>query len=124
MGYTHYWTSRGFTGKEWSQLPSATTAIADRAKQSGIEIAGPESEGSARINDLEIAFNGPRGSACEPFTLSRTAGRGFCKTQHLPYDAVVIAVLVAAEAMGALTWASDGQAADHETGRRLAEGVA
>lgn len=124
MGYTHYWTSRGFTGEEWSQLTSATAAIIDRAKQSGIEVAGPNSDGPAQINDLQIAFNGPRGTACEPFTLSRTTGRGFCKTEQLPYDAVVIAVLIAAEATGALTWTSDGRDEDHAAGRRLAEGNA
>ena len=122
MGYTHYWTSRGFAGEEWSQFTSATTAIIDRAKESGIEIAGPMSEGPAQISDLQIAFNGSRGVACEPFTLGRTAGRGFCKTQHLPYDAVVVAVLIAAEATGALTWTSDGKDDDHAAGRRLAEG--
>ena len=122
MGYTHYWSSRGFTGKEWSQLASATTSIIDRAKQSGIEIAGPMSEGPAQINDLQIALNGPRNAACEPFMLSRTAGRGFCKSERLPYDAVVVAVLIAAEATGALTWTSDGKDDDHAAGRRLAEG--
>lgn len=124
MGYTHYWTSRGFTGKEWSQLTSATNSIIDRAKQSGIEVAGSDSEGTALINDLQIALNGPRGAACEPFKLSRTAGRGFCKTEQLPYDAVVVAVLIAAEATGALTWTSDGRDEDHAAGRRLAEGNA
>ena len=123
MGYTHYWTGRGVTGKEWSQLTSATTGIVARAQQSGIEIAGPDSEGPVLINDLQIAFNGPEGTACEPFRLSRTAGRGFCKTQHLPYDAVVVAVLTAAVATGALTWTSDGKVADHEVGRKLAEGI-
>lgn len=123
MGYTHYWTGRGFTGKEWSQLTSATAEIIARAKQSGIEIAGPESAGPAQITDLQIAFNGRQGAACEPIMLSRTAARGFCKTQHLPYDAIVVAVLIAAEATGALTWTSDGTAADHEAGRRLAEGI-
>ena len=124
MGYTHYWTSRGFTGKEWSQLTSATTAIVDRATKSGIEIAGPMSEGPAQINDLQIAFNGPLRAACEPFILGRTAGRGFCKTQRLPYDAVVVALLISAEATGALNWTSDGKDADHAAGRRLAEGIA
>ena len=56
--------------------------------------------------------------------LSRTAGRGFCKTEHLPYDAVVVGVLIAAEATGALTWESDGRDEDHAVGRRLAEGDA
>ena len=124
MGYTHYWTSRGFTGKEWSQLTSATTAIIDRAYQLGIEIVGPMSEGPAQINDLSISFNGPKGAACEPFIFVRTAGRGYCKTEHLPYDAVVVAVLIAAEAKGALTWTSDGKDDDHAAGRRLAEGIA
>jgi hypothetical protein len=122
MGYTHYWTSRGFTGKKWSQLTSGTTAIIARAKRSGIEVAGSDSEGTVQVTDLRIAFNGPRGAACEPFKLSRTAGRGFCKTEQLPYDAVVVAVLIAAEATGALTWTSDGRDEDHAAGRRLAEG--
>ena len=122
MGYTHYWTSRGFTGKQWSQLSSATTAIIDRAQKSGIEIVGPMCEGPAQTNDMQIAFNGPRNAACEPFILGRPAGRGFCKTQRLPYDAVVVAVLIAAEATGALTWTSDGKDNDHASGRRLAEG--
>ena len=124
MGYTHYWTSRGFTGKEWSQLTSATTAIIDRATKSGIEIVGPMSEGPAQISDLQIALNGTRNAACEPFILGRTAGRGFCKTQRLPYDAVVVGVLIAADATGALTWTSDGKDDDHAAGRRLAEGIA
>jgi len=124
MGYTHYWTSRGFTGKEWSQLTSATTAIIERAKKSGIEFVDPMPEGPAHIRDLQIAFNGPGSAACEPFILGRTAGRGFCKTQRLPYDAVVVAVLIAAEATGALTWTSDGKDDDHAAGRRLADGSA
>jgi hypothetical protein len=124
MGYTHYWTSRGFTGKEWSQLTSATAAIIERAKKSGIEVVDPMSEGPAHIRDLQIAFSGPGSAACEPFILGRTAGRGCCKTQRLPYDAVVVAVLIAAEATGALTWTSDGKDDDHAAGRRLAEGIA
>ena len=124
MGYTHYWTSRGFTGKEWSQLTSATAAIIERAKKSGIEIVDPMSEGPAHIRDLQIAFNGPRQAACEPFILGRTAARGFCKTQRLPYDDVVVAVLIAAEATGALTWTSDGKDDDHAAGRLLADGSA
>lgn len=124
MGYTHYWTGRGFTGKEWSQLTSATTTIIDRAQHTGIEVVGPMSGGPAQISDLQIAFNGLRNAACEPFIVGRTAGRGFCKTQHLPYDAVVVAVLIAAEATGALTWTSDGKGEDHAAGRRLAEGIA
>lgn len=124
MGYTHYWTCRGFTGEEWSQLTSATTEIIARAKQSGIDIAGRDSAGPALVNDLQIAFNGLQDAACEPFNLSHTAGRGFCKTQHLPYDAVVVAVLIAAEATGALTWTSDGRGDDHAAGRRLVEDIA
>ena len=121
MGYTRQWTSRGFTGKEWSQLTSATTAIIDRAQQTGIEIVGPMSAGPAQIDELQIAFNGPRQAAGEPFILGRIAGRGFCKTQRLPYDVVVVAVLIAAEATGALTWTSDGKDEDHAAGRQLAE---
>ena len=123
MGYAHYWTSRGFTGKEWSQLTSAAMGIIARAKQSGIEIAGPNSVGAALVDDLRMSLNGLQGAACEPFTLSHTAGRGFCETQHLPYDAVVVAVVIAAASTGALTWTSDGKVPDHEAGKRLAEGI-
>ena len=122
MGYTHYWTSRGFTDKEWSQLTSATKEIIARVQQSGIEIAGPQGEGAPIIDD-RIVFNGAGTAGCEPFVLGRTFSRGFCKTQQLPYDAAVVAVLVVAESTGALTWTSDGKAADHEAGRKLAEDI-
>ena len=120
MGYTHYWTSRVFTGKEWSQLTSATAGIIARARQSGIEIAGHQGEGAPIIDD-RIVFNGVGKASCEPFVLGRTASRGFCKTNWQPYDAVVVAVLIAAESTGALTWTSDGKPADHEAGKKLAE---
>lgn len=122
MGYTHYWTSRGFTDKEWSQLTSATKGIIARAQQSGIEVAGPQGEGAPIIDD-RIVFNGTGNAGCEPFVLGRTSSRGFCKTNWQPYDAIVVAVLVAAESTGALTWTSDGKAADHDAGKKLAEGI-
>ena len=50
---------------------------------------------------------------------SRTTQKG---AEYLPYDAVVVAVLIAAEATGALTRESDGGNENHATGRRLAEG--
>jgi hypothetical protein len=123
MGYTHYWTSRGFTDKEWSQLAPATKEIIARAQKSGIAIAGLQGEDAAIIDD-RIVFNGAGNAGCEPFVLGRTSSRGFCKTNWQPYDAVVVAVLVAAESTGALTWTSDGKAADHEAGRKLAEDIA
>jgi len=123
MGYTHYWTSRGFTTDEWSHLTTATKEIFDRARRKGVELAGLQGEGAAIIDD-RIVFNGAGNAGCEPFVLGRTVSRGFCKTNWQPYDAVVVAVLINAAATGALTWTSDGKAVDHEAGKKLAEGIA
>jgi len=76
----------------------------------------PEASGEA------IRLNGVGDGACETFRLARAvSGYEWCKTDRRPYDAVVTAVLVLAQAhaLGWLAITSDGTPADWEPGLRL-----
>lgn len=119
MGYSHHWTqSRSFTMPEWKQLMAATRQIFRLAAAEGIALAGPEGEGETKVADHQIAFNGINGQSCESFILERCPvprhGRkkcfDYCKTEHCPYDRVVVSVLAAARkiAPDAITIKSDG----------------
>jgi hypothetical protein len=123
MGYTHYWEHRAFTPDDWSCVTAGAREVITRAEQRGIALAGPDGSGRPSVNDLNVALNGACQGGCEPFQLTRAGGRGFCKTERLPYDAVVLAILCVAEKTGALAWSSDGTDADLEAGRLMAEGI-
>ena len=124
MGYTHYWEHRAFTPEEWTRVTAGAREAIARAQRRGIALAGPDGSGWPSVNSLNVALNGAGHGGCEPFQLTRAGGRGFCKTERLPYDAVVVAILRVAERTGALTWSSDGTDADLEAGRLMAEGIA
>jgi hypothetical protein len=67
-----------------------------------VRLAGDEGKGEPVLVDDAIVFNGEGAARCEPFALLRVEhdrrGRGvvsgFCKTEGLPYDLGVKAVLV------------------------------
>jgi hypothetical protein len=122
-GYTHYWEHRTFTPEEWTRVTAGARAVIARAEQRGIALAGLDGSGLPSVNDLNVVLNGAGHGGCEAFQLTRAGGRGFCKTERLPYDAVVVAILCIAEKTGALEWSSDGTDADLESGRRMAEGI-
>jgi len=126
MGYTHYWTvSRPFTDAEWtSVLVSVKTAIS-RGKDAGIEVAGWDGEGKPQVDAEKISLNGKADDSFETFTIERSASNfEFCKTGRRDYDAVVVAILMMVSGMpdSPLTWRSDGDADEHEAGRKLANG--
>jgi hypothetical protein len=134
MGYLHHWRPlRSIADSEWEALrldaerlfralpalPSArlpggrTLMISFEARTPDLP---PEASGET------IRFNGVGDGACETFRLARAAsGYDYCKTNGLPYDAVVTAVLALAQsrAPGWLAISSDGTAADWERGLRL-----
>jgi len=124
MGYTHYWhQSRPISSAEWGALADATRTILKRAKSHGIALAREydEPDSPPEITADLIRFNGIDDNGHETFYFERDAGSfAFCKTAHKDYDTAVIAVLIAArQACGALTWSSDGDAAEHADGLQL-----
>jgi len=134
MGYLqHWWPLRPILPAEWealrlnaetlfrllpglsaARLPGGRTLLI--AFESATPNLPPEASGEA------IRFNGVGDGACERFLLARTgSGYDWCKTNRLPYDALVTTVLVLVEvhAPGWLAISSDGTPADWEPGLRL-----
>lgn len=99
MGYTRQWKQdRKMTVREWARL----TACVERIQRlSGVDLAGPLGIGAPIVTRGRIAFNGAAqtGEDFETFELMPAPGVAwpFCKTGRRPYDAVVAAVLIAAE---------------------------
>lgn len=100
MGLTHHW-------RRPTELPSEPfhAAITDCRKvlvATELDLAGFDGTGNPVLNDHQIIFNGKQPDACEPFEFAliefdRHGGRearSFCKTEHLPYDLFVKAVLI------------------------------
>ena len=68
----------------------------------GVPLAGFQGSGQPIFSEDAIVFNGAAGAGCEPFEihqiefdrLGRKVVRGFCKTEHAPYDICVQAALI------------------------------
>ena len=131
MGWTHYW-------QRPTELPEVEFAHAaqDCSKMIdaiGLPLAGFDGSGEPIISDERIVFNGGPSAACEPFEIARVEfdrrGRGlvggFCKTEGLPYDLCVQAVLlILKHYLGDLiNVTSDGADEDWEEARSRAHDV-
>ena len=94
MGYTHYWNPANLEIDE--QLAAEAKAIVDA---SDVEIAGWDGEGEPEIGVGLVSLNGKGDERCETFSLQRDTEWNFecCKTCRQPYDAVVGAILLAAD---------------------------
>jgi hypothetical protein len=76
---------------------------------------------SPDITDEVIRFNGVEDDAYETFKMLINSGeREFCKTNHKPYDTLVVACLRYAAEIGIVTsWRSDGDKEDLYDGMTL-----
>lgn len=129
MGYTHYHPQgRDFTAAEWQRLTDAATKIVAEFGQ-GVTAAPlaweyDEPTKPPQIDGDVIRFNGVGEDGHETFLLTRIREPyfTFCKTARKPYDVVVVAILIAADAIapGALAIGSDGDADDWQAGLTLA----
>ena len=91
MGYIHYWTSEGFTNKEWDQL---TQGVKEILAKTTVPMADGAGEAIPLITDTTICLNGVGDDVYETFDLTKDSTEfGFCKTAHKPYDEVVVAIL-------------------------------
>jgi len=123
MGYTQYWnTSTDATPEAYKTLMNVATAI---IPLSSAIICGGNGEGLPEINKDEIWLNGSAKEDCdyETFAIEFNSGEnGFCKTEHRPYDEVVVAILIAGKKLGIITsWGSDGEYEDFKAGKILLE---
>jgi hypothetical protein len=124
MGYTHHWSNAAeFRPEAWEALQDATRKIIDKARNSYfIQVQYEYDEARPpQIDDKMIRFNGPDEDGHETFLLERgTEDYAFCKTNRKDYDAIVVAVLIAAaEYSTGFAWRSDGDPAEHADGLRL-----
>lgn len=113
MGYTHYWKStRPFTDCEWSGFTRTVRSIINHARRDGIGVAGWDGSGPPQIDSEAVRFNGRGPDDFETFSIHRALQDfEFCKTGRRPYDAVAVAVLIAAARHNpGFSWSSDGSA--------------
>lgn len=136
----YWYQRRAFTDHEWeqvcaafnamrAQLPEHTDTAGGYSAEFPLKLCGWNGEGKPNVDEIHIAFNGSAADNldCDTFFLAkdyalhageyemeRFAEHGpwfqFCKTQRLPYDLVVCALLLAASEI-APGWAdvsSDG----------------
>ena len=143
MGYSHFWTyRRAFTDREWERLLAAAKHIVAQAEHglcgaaplprrgAPILLAGPRGTLWPLFEHQVIAFNGKRPDHGGSFVLFKEpagqdaagqtgdASAGSCETAGRPYDAVVVAVLAAAQAIAPATieiHCKDGNPANRRT---------
>ena len=125
MGWTHSW--RRPVELPAKEFHAAVSDVAEAVEALGLELAGFEGTGKPVFDEEHIVFNGTQGQQCEPFEIARVEFdrrgrrevRGFCKTEHLPYDlAVQAALVVLKQHLGALiTVGSDGKDEDWAAAR-------
>jgi hypothetical protein len=131
MGWTHYWNS-----PDELDVPTFARAVSDSRRvleASLVALAGADGTGRPTLTHEAIIFNSVASSGCEPFvSLRRTQGHHlrrrpwqFCKTEHLPYDRCVMAVLVVLQHHfgSRVTVASDGRETDWRPATELCRTV-
>lgn len=125
MGYTHYWTvERDLTDNEWDRLSGLFQKIINRSRDFNAPLVYEydQPEKGPEVSKSFVRFNGIGGDGHETFLFSRDACPfSFCKTARKPYDAAVVACLIAAanEFPDAVSFRSDGISEEHADGLRL-----
>ena len=100
MGLTHYWRRPARLSPD--KFRAAVVDVRLLLSTAPVGVAGIDGTGAPILHDDQIAFNGRSPLACESFAIaaieSDRHGGGevtsFCKTQRLPYDLFVKAVLI------------------------------
>ncbi len=135
MGYTHYWLRPRELDR--ARFAAAANDCRRLCNAAAVPLHGPEKTRYPVFTDYLVAFNG----GCEDFVVqcvcdadsperpSRSDARmhrGFCKTEHLPYEVCVQACLIALQHhLGpAFRVESDGSDEDWAAARALCERVA
>lgn len=124
MGYTHYWRGNGSNrdAGKFAEFAQVAKIAIDLAISRGIELADAMGEGTPEVNDSIVAFNGVGDDSHESCVVAPDqADFEFCKTNHKPYDVVVVAVLVLYKYFfPEITFSSDGDLEELFDGAALA----
>jgi hypothetical protein len=112
MGYTHYWKLKVQPHPDhWASLCDMSRRIVRQAIAKGIPLQYEmDQERAPQIDEAAIRFNGVGRDGHETFFIANSPTEfEFCKTARKPYDAAVVAVLMAAETLLiGFEWSSDG----------------
>ena len=114
MGYTHYWTPKVATDKEWNELVKVTKTL-HKNLPNNIKICGGMGDGKPEFSKTMIDINGDDTQGLDHETFRLKPNRddwNFCKTACKPYDLLVCAILLAAEEILGYEVSSDGQLDD------------
>jgi hypothetical protein len=125
MGYTHYWERPAVIAPETfgrfaEDVRRIVTAVASEGVPMGDSMGNADSE--PEIGDKLVAFNGVRNDGHESFYVPAVddTSFNFCKTAQKPYDAAVVASLVALKHhVPATKLSSDGDMEDWGDGLAL-----
>lgn len=126
MGYTHYWTPKKATPKQWDELlkeakqllealPANTDSAGGYSSDEPLEIKGGMGDGEPTFNKNMICFNGneEKGLDHETFLIEADIAKwSFCKTARKPYDLLVCAILIGAHNVLGYEVRSDGSLED------------
>ena len=132
MGYTHNWNrDRAMTDVAWANMRGHVRMIEATAMAEGIALAngfGSEDTTPLWNNTPEDGYhymNGMADHRCETFALDQQGGGSMsCKTNRMPYDAVVVAILCYLDAEWPTCFRdieSDGWRDEWENGLALAK---
>ncbi len=100
MGWTHYWQREvELPAKPFAEAVADCRKIFNLLK---VPLGGAEGKGEPVLAQDKLEFNGADGCGCEPLIVNRiqsprygkTILRGYCKTEHLPYDLCVRCTLI------------------------------
>ena len=126
MGYSHYFSIKGeVTPEMYKEFVAEAHEILRTADiYTGIDVADAMGEvmSAWQADNEAVSFNGYGENSHETFYVTpSSAGFNFCKTAEKPYDAVVVACLIAmGRAYGdAVKISSDGNASDWADGSHL-----
>jgi hypothetical protein len=93
MGFTHYVDGHvAFTTDQWATFIRLCQQIFENTK---VPLAGWDGAAGTKpvVNFERVSFNGVEDDAHETCVILRRAESfTFCKTAHMPYDSVVVAV--------------------------------
>lgn len=128
MGYTHYWTPKNFTQKQWDKYTETCIKLKSKLPKD-IKIAGGDGTlGKSRpeFNKENVWFNGLGDDSHETFSINGDPKRNawdFCKTERKPYDLLVVACLIAAWKILGFEFSSDGYNNDGSCEQILQDGI-